>query len=313
MNRQRKIFIVLTLVFIIGSGISKVNAQEAAQVAQDAGNDTAQVVQDVGSDVAPTTQNATSSPVVANADKIFNKSRNTKRIAELKVLYRDQIEAYRNSDKQFNIAKTHYFNVLTLVSLEELVSYTRTAMSDRLKVLITYLELLSVTLEDTTGVELALKEESLKQLRSTIVTLKLHQEDVALAKDRGTLNQLADDFELYVKPYEQVSYRALSLIRIGQIQAVYDAATIIDTDIKKSKEGERVGAVVESKRVRAYQEIQRNFTITNDGLIELNDSVISRENGNFSRSFYENTLSDLEPIYIQMSRSLDHLEELLKL
>lgn len=295
MNQQKKLFLFLTLVFLVGVNISKVNAQDANEAET-------QVIQD-----------ATPAADPANTEKIFNKTRNTQKISELKVLYRDQIEAYRNSDKQFNIAKTHYFNVLTLISLEELVGSTRLAMSDRLRVLITYLELLNVTLEDTTGVELALKEESLKQIRATIISLKLHQEDVALAKDRATLNLLADDFSLFVEPYEQVSYRALSLIRIGQMQAVYDAATLIDADIKKSKEGEEVGAVVAAKRTRAFQEIQRNFSITSAGLIKLNEGVISREGDDFGRNFYENTLADLEPIYIQMSRSLDHLQELLKL
>ncbi|NCO12530.1 MAG: hypothetical protein COZ34_02475 [Candidatus Pacebacteria bacterium CG_4_10_14_3_um_filter_34_15] len=295
MNQRKKLFLAIIVVFLIGSGISKVGAQDSNK------------------DVAQVTQEETSFSGDEKTDLIFNKSRSTQKILDLKVLYRDQIEAYRNSDKQFNIAKTHYFNVLTLISLEELVGSTKLAMSDRLKVLITYLELLSATLEDTTGVELALKEESLKQIRATIIALKLHQEDIALAKDRATFNLLADDFSLFVESYEQVSYRALSLIRIGQIQAVYDAATIIDADIKKSKEGEDVGAVVESKRVRAFQEIQRNFTITNEGLIKLNDKVISREAEDFGRNFYEDTLVNLEPIYIQMSKSLDHLEELLKL
>ncbi|MBU0974908.1 hypothetical protein KKD03_04375 [Patescibacteria group bacterium] len=298
MNQQKKLFSALILVFLIGSGISQVCAQDANQDSDQA------LIQ---------TQEESPAPEVVTTNKIFNKSRNTQKIVDLKVLYRDQIEAYRNSDKEFNIAKTHYFNVLTLISLEELVGTTQLAMSDRLKVLITYLELLSATLEETSGVELALKEESLKQIRTSIIDLKLHQEDIVLAKDRSAANLLADDFELFVESYGQVSYRALALIRIGQIQSVYDAATIIDSDIKKSKEGEDIGAVIESKRVRAYQEIQRNFSITNDGLIKLNDKIIESESDDFGRSFYEKTLADLEPIYIQMSRSLDHLEELLKL
>lgn len=246
-------------------------------------------------------------------EQIYNKSRNTQKIVDLRNLYRDQIEAYRFSDKEFNVAKTHYFNLLTLTSLEELVSLTRSAMSDRLKVLITYMELLSATLDETPGVELALKEESLNQIRSTIISLKLHQEDIALAKDRSSLNTQADDFEAFVDPYDQVSYRALSLIRIGQIQAVYDAAVIIESDIKTSQKGVESGAVIESKRTRAYQEILRNFTITSSGLKLLVNKVIESEDDHFSRSFYERTLNDLEPIYIQLSKSLDHLEELLKL
>ncbi len=258
---------------------------------------------------------ASPSPVVESqdADKIFSKTRNTQKIAELRLLYRDQIEVYRKSDKAFNIAKTHYFNVLTLVSLEELVAANQKAMDDRLNVMITYLDLIGTTLEDTSGVEIKLKTESLSQINEMIVNLKLHKDKVAVSRDRALLNETADEFALMVKPYEYVSYRALSLIRIGQMQLVYDAAFIIDADIKKIKESEDVGAVVKSKRARAFQEIQRNFTITNEGLAELNDKIIFGVQESFGSSFYEKTLDGLQPIYIQMSKSLDHLTELLKL
>ena len=145
------------------------------------------------------------------------------------------------------------------------------------------------------------------------MTLQLHQEDIILAQDRTSVNFLADNFEVFVGPYNQVSYKALSLIRIGQIQAVYDLASLIDVDIRESQEDDEVGAVKESKRERAYQEIQRNFSITNSGLAKLNNKIIVGDEETFSRSFYEKALRDLEPIYIQMSKSLDHLEELLKL
>ena len=95
-----------------------------------------------------------------NSGIIFNKTNNTQKIKDLKILYRDQIEAYRNSEKEFVIAKSHYFNVQTLTALEEAVGATELAMDHRSKVLITYLELIGATLEDTAGVELALKEES---------------------------------------------------------------------------------------------------------------------------------------------------------
>ncbi len=287
MNNLRKLFLALIFVFAVVFLVADVSAQDVA-------------------DESP-------APEVVETTKIFNKTRNTQKIADLKILYRDQIEAYRNSEKEFNIAKTHYFNVETLTSLEEAVAATDLVMKNRLKVLITYLELLGTTLEDASGVELALKEESLKQINSSIMSLKLHQEDTVLAKDRAAVNLLADNFEVFVEPYNQVTYRALSLIRIGQIQSVYDAAVIIDSDIKKDKEGDDIGAVVEAKRDRAYQEIQRNFTITNSGLKMLNNRIIEGKDDGFGRSFYEKTLDELEPIYIQMSKSLDHLEELLRL
>jgi len=221
MNQQKKLFLALVLILIIFFSGSNTFAQET--------------------------------------DKIFNKTRNTQEILELRTLYRDQIEAYRKSDKEFNIAKTNYFNLETLTALEDVVKATEVVMLDRSKVLITYLELLAATLDDTVGIELTSKEESAKQIRSLIITLRLHQENIILAKDRDSVNLLADNFEVFVDSYNQITYKALSLIRIGQIRAVYDATTIIDSDIKSGQENDEVGAVINAKRNRAYQEIQRNF------------------------------------------------------
>lgn len=274
MNKQKKFFLALVFIFVTLFSSIAVSAQDS--------------------------------------DKIFSKTRNTQEISELRTLYRDQIEAYRKSDKEFNIAKTNYFNLETLTSLENVVKATEVAMFDRSKVLITYLELLAVTLDDTAGIELSLKEKSAKQIRSLIVSLRLHQEDIILAKDRASVNLLADNFEVFVDSYNQITYQALSLIRIGQMRSVYDATTIIDSDIKSSQEGDEVGAVIDAKRNRAYQEIKRNFKIINDGLIKLDSKIIEEDDG-FGRSFYERVLRDLEPIYVQISKSLDHLEELLSL
>jgi len=246
-------------------------------------------------------------------EQIFNKDRNTQKIADLRILYRDQIEVYRNSEKDFNIAKTNYINLETLKSLEEAVSATEFVMKNRAKVLITYLELLKSTLEETAGIELALKTESLKNIDSLITDLRLHQDSIALAKDRIDVNALADSFEVYVAPYNQVVYKALSLVRIGQLQAVYDVTTLIDADIKKSQDTEDVGAVKAAKRDRAYQEIQRNLSVTNDELAKLNLKIIESKEEDLNRYFYEKVLEDLGPVYTKIYKSLDYLDELLNL
>jgi len=245
--------------------------------------------------------------------KIFNKERTSQRIPELKTLYRDQIEAYRKSQKEFVVAKTNYGTVETLTSLEEAVTATRVVMEDRSKVMITYLEFLVATLEDTSGVELSLKQDGLKQLNSMVVALKIHQEDIALAKDRVAVNNLADNFVPYAQQYSFVVYKAMSLIKIGQIQSVYDVATLIKEDVVQTQEDQEVGAVVKAKRDRAYQEIERNFVKINSSLSELNVRINGVKPESFTQSFYEKILVDLESTYTQLSKSLDYLAELLKL
>jgi len=187
--------VLALLVYFLISSVGLVFASENTTTATRAGvkiDEDAKQIEVVGSNL--------------DEQRIFNKSRNTENIVSLRKLYRDQIEAYRNSYKNFTVAKTNYTNVDTLTSLEEAVRATRVVMENRTKVLITYLELLVATLEDTSGVELNLKEDSLKQLNSMVMALKIHQEDVVLAKDRLAVNNLSDNFEVYSTQYAQVVY-----------------------------------------------------------------------------------------------------------
>ncbi|MCB9812934.1 MAG: hypothetical protein H6772_00870 [Pseudomonadales bacterium] len=300
-----KIFLVIQLLILSILFVPSIKAQELEGMPSQESSQSNEIVPklEINEDVN----------TASFSTQILNKKRNTQKIIDLKILYRDQIEAYRNSAKEFNVAQSNYFNVQTLTALEDAVNATRQAMKDRSKVLITYLELISATLEDTAGVEISLKDQSLKQIESLIITLRLHQDDIDLSKDRNAVNLLADSFEIFVEPYNQITYKALSLIRIGQMQAVYDVSILIDEDIKESKVNSEVGAVIQAKRDRAYQEIQRNFLEINNEFSELNNKIINGDEENFGRLFYERILRDLEPIYIQLSKSLDHLEELLKL
>lgn len=248
-----------------------------------------------------------------DTSRIFYKSRNTQEIINLRNLYKAQIEEYRKSEQAYIVAKTHYFNVETLVALEEAVDATELAMKNRAKVMLTYLELLYATLDETAGVELAQKEISIQQLEAMINELRIYQESIIIAEDRVAVGELADNFEPFVERYNQVSYRALALIRIGQIQSVLDAAEIIDEDIKAEKSAEEeVGALTQAKRDRAYQEIQRNFEQTKTALAKINDRIVFGDRDSFGRSFYDKVLTDLESPYIEISKSLNHLEELLK-
>lgn len=244
---------------------------------------------------------------------VFTKERETQRIKDLRLLYRDQVEVYRNSERDFSIAKTNFEQVQTLSALEEAVKSTQTVMTDRSKVMITYLELIDAVLVETNGVELDLKNQSKTELIGLINLLKIHQENILLSKDRQAMVLLSDDFVPISEAYESSVYKALSLIRIGQIQEVRDKSEIIEADIIMQHEEEEVGGVQSAKRDRAYAEIERGFELINADLADLNESFLQSNRDGFKRSFYQRILTDLSPIYAQISRSLDHLEELITL
>lgn len=244
---------------------------------------------------------------------VFTKERETQRIKDLRVLYRDQVEVYRASEKSFSISKTNFEQVQTLASLEEAVKSTQTVMIERSKVMITYLELLDSVLVETNGVELDLKNQSKTELVGLVHLLRINQENILLSKDRKAMVLLADDFVPIAEAYESSVYKALSLIRIGQIQEVRDKTQIIETDIIAEHKTTSVSGSQNLKRERAYVEVERSFKLINADLADLNEAFLESKRDGFKRSFYQRILTDLGPVYAQISRSLDHLEELISL
>jgi len=249
----------------------------------------------------------------STAEAMLTSERETERIAQLRVLYRDEVEAYRNAEKAFTIAKTNFNQVQTLAALEEAVNATQKVMFERSRVMITYLELIDAVLIETKGIELDLKNQTHIELTGLINTLKIHQENIVVSKDRQAMVLLANEFEPISVDYQSEVYKTLSLVRIGKIQEVHDKAEIIKADIVKEHESQEVSSLVISRRERAYAEIERNFDAVNAGLADLNNLFTQGRREGFSRSFYEKILEKLSPVYVQISRSLDHLDELITL
>jgi len=245
--------------------------------------------------------------------EVFTRDRETQKIVQLRTLYRDQVEVYRNSEKAYSIAKTNFEQVETLAALEEAVKATKLVMMERSRVLITYLELLDSVLIETNGIELDFKNQSHTELTGLINALKIHRDNINLSTNREAMVVLADEFEPINFSYTTSVYKTLSLIRIGKIQEVRDKSEIIKTDIEKRNNAEDVSSVLVSKRKRAYTEIERNFATVNENLVKLNNQFLEAKVDGFTRSFYERILRDLGPIYAQISKSLDHLEELVTL
>lgn len=300
MGSMKKLSVILLLLvfYIFLTGVSLAQEEQTFDEASD------EVV--ATSEAQPTSSEALISETLI-------KERETQRIQELRILYRDQVEVYRNSEKAFSIAKTNYQNVQTLAALEEAVTASKTVMMDRSRVMITYLELVDAVLIETNGIELDLKNQSHTELFGLINALRIHQDTIAVSKDRQEIAVLANEFEPIATSYQSSVYKALSLIRIGKIQEVHDKSRIIELDIISEHESQEVNAVTTARRERAYAEIERNFDTVNNNLIKLNGLFQEAKRDGFSRSFYERILRDLSPVYAQISRSIDHLEELITL
>lgn len=227
--------------------------------------------------------------------------------------YRDEIGAYRDSERTFEVAREQYAKLGTLASLEQAVSGTRNVLLARSKVLITYLEILKNDLELQHGVNLAQKDEVLERLETQLAYLKKHQDAVLLANDRDAILAVVTDFELNAVAVEDAVYRARTLTAIGKVQTVNDKVRALLADIQKEHAKEETTSLIASRRERAYAETTKHIDDTEAALIKIIDEDYSRGGKLFNKSRFTQFSDQLSVPYVNAQKSLGFLEELLSL
>jgi hypothetical protein len=235
------------------------------------------------------------------------------KISELRVLYRDQVLAYREAERQFAQSKQQHQQIKTLIALEEAVAATRLVYISRAKALITYTELVQVVFDSTPGIDLVRKKTVGDELTALVRVLQAHESEVEESEDRESINSRANEFEPLKSQFETTSLLALALISHGRLQNVVDQSQLMFQDIRKyHQEEEGVLAVRQSKRERAYKEIEQQLAQIGDDLNK-EIQVIQRPEQRMSRSNYQRLLTNLKPIYARQSQTITYLEELLRL
>lgn len=232
-------------------------------------------------------------------------------ISKLRQQLLAEIEAYRRADQQFRIAKQQYENLETLKSLEEAVQATKQAMYERSRVLTTYHELLYFTLLDADGVNFAFKDTQVTALETRIEELRAHTAKVEQATSRDDVNALRDEFASLKPLVEDTSFRTMSLIRIGEMQSVYDKSRIILTDLEESLSDADVSALKKAERERAFAETDRSLTQLK-AEIDTVHQIYATQEDLVRKNIYDRILRELSPIYAKLSQNLSYLAELLR-
>ena len=322
-----RFFLSASFLLAVGLALKLTSIQSNAQEAEALGDQqTTVTITSVKSNASSSAENAVVADqnVVDDAEAgqtdderfIFIKPQDQQKIDALRVLYRDQVEVYRSAEKNFAIAKSQLEQVQTLNSLEEAIKQTKAVMFERNRVMITYFELTFLVLDTTQGVELSLKEVTKKEILEAITSLKLHQSKIETSQNREAMEVLALEFEPIAKNYQETTYKALSLIKLGGMQALLDRTAAIKKEVTARHSQENVSEVVNSRRQRAYAEIDKklaaNTAVIRENVIEMQD-IESKPTGSFGSSFYESVLKDLGPVYVAISQLLDHSTELLTL
>ncbi len=227
---------------------------------------------------------------------------------ELLQLYQAQVERYRETERKYKISKAAYFKLNTLQSLEELVVDARTAMELRAQVLITYLELLHEILQQTQGVELARKVDTLQNLEKQVVALREHILLVQATTDRPGIALRADEFEPMGQNIRKVSITTQGFVVIGRLQSVYDRAQSTYGDIRTHHSEATVSALRQSERERAYIEVTAQSAQVNTQLTEVRaafDKEAQRDTPDT-----RDVTNQLSSVYAATSQLLAFLKEL---
>lgn len=242
-------------------------------------------------------------------DTVFLKPQQPEKITKLLKLYQDQVEQYRKLENEYKVAKGQFFNLNTLQSLEKAVVTTRQTLVSRDEVLITYCELLHASLEETEGVEVSQKSSALKSLEDQINSLKDHKKKSEETTDREGMLARADEFDTVVAPLEVRTHTTRALISLGELQAVYDKATLLFGEIKLFHREKTVSGIKQQERERAYREVDRALEVTGTRLAAIKDAIGAKEEITASR--YDSVLGkEMSAVYAQNSQIIEFLNEL---
>jgi hypothetical protein len=242
-------------------------------------------------------------------DTIFIKPQQPERIKTLLKLYQDQVEQYRNLEREYQISKAQFFKLNTLQSLEESVVNTRKTMVSRDEVLITYCELLHASLTETEGVDVAQKAKALDDLTSQINVLKDHKKKLEETKDREGIAIRVKEFEVGTAQQKTLAYTTRALISLGELQAVYDKAVILFGEIKVYHTEKTVSGVKQEERARAYREVDRAIETTEKSLTALRLKISGASAIN-EVSYDTYVGKEMSTIYAQDSQLINFLNEL---
>lgn len=252
---------------------------------------------------------ATPEPMPVVEEAIFNQKTNRPEIERLKVSYRGLIENYRNKEKQYEIAKIDFQQLNTLRSLEEALNATREVMVSRTDVLLTYMEIVKLELQDSEGIEIGKKSEAITAIEDQIMYLRSFREMAIAAQNRDQINDLKPEFSQHREAIEESGYYGLSLVLIGRLQAVHDKARIIESDIEILLAEEEVAPLVQAQRERAIIETKESLeevnTILRQQLLSISPTA--------AKGGHNGIRDSLNVVYSKLALSTRYLQELLDL
>lgn len=245
---------------------------------------------------------STPQPSAPNHAQQLNDLRNT---------YHGQLTQYRDDERNYTIAREQYAQLQTLASLEEAVKGTRKVMISRATLLETYYQMLLLSMDSATGVEVPLKNDQLQLLDSVYKGIKAHRANVEKASDRTSIDAMELEFAELARPIQLTAYRTLMMIAYGRAQSLYDNTLVVSRDFASQIDEEEKNPLVLAEKWRGFEEIGRTLRETDAQLKEL-EGTLKGDDKSFTESTYNRFTENLQEVYGSLSRTITYLDEIIK-
>jgi hypothetical protein len=191
--------------------------------------------------------------------------------------------------------------------LEDAVKATQKVLLSRDAVIITYLKMLRVTFNQSTGIQLQLKSAQLKNIDSLLEQLTKNQELAAKAVSRQQVAEVVTQFDAISPVLQETSSQALIIMSYGRVQSLFDKTKAIKNEMSTYIEQQPLGALKLSEKKRAFDQINQ----TMEGVETELKEVLSSFNDEDDRRNDTQVVEQLNQAYAGISRTLSYLQEVL--
>lgn len=271
----------------------------------------ASLIISLGLALVPAVHAQEAAPAPSASEPIFERERLEAQINEVTTTYRAQFATYRETERQYQVAKTQFQQLGTLTALEAAVKATQQAQAARVTVLSTYITLIKLELINTTGISVVYKDALLKTLDAELQTLSEHAALVARSSNREEVAQSADAFDKLLPDLENVSYLTQTLIASGRLQSVYDGLVNVRDMVQANAAS--AGAQASPEKERALSETSRTLDLVHQLLQEAQTKFADKANDQSGKSLFTSLNRDFNDIFAGLSQVIAFIEEVRRL
>lgn len=233
------------------------------------------------------------------------------KLSNLQNIYFSLLEQYRAQEQKYIVAKNQYLQLNTLASQELAIKETRTLLSLRADALMVYIDILDEQLNQSKGIPLENKNPERINLSLIKEKVRVHKTKVESAQDRLTLDQESENFIPTFRELESHTYYTLSLIKVGYTQIAFDKLLSTRDAIKNYTDQQELSATKRSEKERGYEEIQRTIDSIDPVFSPIKNDIYTAP-GNGSLAGYSQLSQRLNPVYAQINKVIQFLEEIRK-